>query len=461
MAQFTITTSLDDVPGTQSNDVIRGGAGTLQSFDRIDGSGGFDRLIADVEQNGVQDPTISNVEHIFLDTGGQAFSIANISGATRILTNGPSIILESIEQDDLTTEFGGREVESGTVNLRFEDGALEGGSDVLRLVAINSNVTFTSDSVYDSPGGAMNQTEDAKRVEGIALRLGPGDGDNQVDISAFTDIKVLKLRGDATSKVTLDAPELQRINAEDTTGGITLTNDIAGDQIVLGGSGNDDFKTGSGDDTIRGGEGDDVITAGGGNNVVIGGRGDDEITSEQGDDKIVGGGGRDIISSGSGDDMISGGFGNDEITAGDGADTIRGGRNDDMIMGQGGADTIYDGMGNDTADGGSDNDTFFAGMGDDTFTGAGGVDTFNFTQTDFGTDEVTDFTLTSDAATNDIVVFDAFEVERTLQSQEDFQTFADENPSIVTVDGNTDTVTIDADEGTIILQVSDADFLLA
>ena len=458
MASFTINDSQDNVTGTGANDVITGGAAALQSFDTIDGGGGFDRLITSTDPNGTQSPTIRNVEHIFLDTAGLPFDISNITGARRLIADGASIIFENVGTNDLDIAYTGRNVQSGTVDLRFEDGALEASNDSLKLIAINSNMTFTSGSTYDSPGGSMNQTEDADRIESINLRL--GGSENQVDISDFASIGSFILSGTATSKVTLDAPDLARIDATETTGGITLTNDIPGDQTVLGGSGDDDFKTGSGDDRLRGGEGDDVLNAGSGDNVVVGGAGDDEITTEQGADNIAGGGGADVISAGSGDDTIDGGFGNDEITAGDGADTIRGGRNDDVIMGQGGADTIFDGMGADEVDGGGDNDTIIAGMGDDTFTGGGGVDTFRFTETSsFGEDTVTDFTLTSSTSTNDIVEFNLGGAQA-LQSQQDFQDFADANGGAITVDDATSTITIEADGGTIMLEVSDTDFLM-
>ena len=459
MATFELSENADSITGTANDDLIRGGANTLQTADTVNGNGGLDRLVAGVVQNGVQAPTITDVETLFLDTGGLPFDISNVSGAERIFADVASITLRSIETADLSTRFGAFGVMSGTVKLQFADGALEADDDVLLLQANDSNVTFTSNSFFDSTNdGEMNQTADRLRVENINLVL--GGAENQVDISDFTALQSLHLFGPASSKIFIDAPTLQRVDARNTTGGVEITNDSAGNQTFVGGSGNDDFKTGSGNDVLRGMDGDDVLTAGGGDNLVYAGDGNDQVTSEQGSDRINAGAGDDFVSSGSGDDVLIGGAGNDELVAGDGADFIYGNAGNDDIRGQGGADTIYDNIGDDVVRAGGDNDTIVAGAGTDEFWGGGGVDTFRFSG-GFGEDTVKDFTLTSSTSTNDIVEFTANGTQHTLQSQNDFETFEMNNPDRVSVDSNRDIVTIEADTGTIILEVSDADFLVA
>ena len=457
MASFTLTDSPDTLTGTGGADTFTGDAGTLQTADTITGGGGMDVLTAGVEQNGAQSPTIEGVERLFLDTGGLPFDISNIVGADLIFTDGASIVLEGVGSAALDTVFGGRKVESGTVKIQFEDGALSASDDRLNLSAVDSNVTFTSDSTFDStPDFEDNPTEDRLRVEEIRLVL--RGAENQVDISDFSAIEKLFLVGGADSKISLDAPDLERIIANGMTGDLTLTNDIEGDQFVVLGTGSDDVKTGSGADTIDAGRGDDTITAGGGDNKILGRDGNDSITAEAGNDTVFGGSGDDFMSTGSGDDSVNGAAGNDEIVAGDGADNIRGGFGDDDILGQGGADTIRDGFGADTVDGGGDDDLLIAGGGDDLLTGGGGVDEFRF-RDDFGTDEVTDFTLTSSTSTNDIVSFEFEGGVVTLQSQAEFEQFDADNDAALDFDTNTDTVTIFADGGTIVLNVSDADFL--
>lgn len=470
MAEFDLTDGIDDVLGTAGNDVITGGANTLETGDFIDGGAGEDFLRAGVLQNGIQSPTISNVEVIRIDTGGLAFDIGNITGADRIYTEGASVVLQTVDTDDLDIRFGAVEVGSGTVDIDFADGALESGSDKLKLAAINSNVTFTSDSTFDgTEDGEANATEDRLRVEEIDLILageatGGGQFANQVDISDFSQITRLVVAdqpGTGESKITVSSTELELIKLAGTTGGITVSSDTATDQRVIGGSGNDTITTGTGSDAIDAGDGDDVLFAGGGDNFLFGGDGDDEITTEAGMDQIGGGDGDDTIDSGSGDDMINAGAGNDDVTAGDGADRIFGGDGNDTINGGGGADRIRDGAGNDTVRAGNDDDTLFAGEGDDTLFGEGGVDRFIFRGTT-GTDTVEDFTLTSDAATNDSVLFEFDGSLVGLKSQEEFEQFYDDNVASgrITADAGADTVTIQADSGTFTLKVSDADFLV-
>ena len=471
MATFTLSTIRDTPTGTAAADVFNGGIGTLQTVDTIDGAGGRDRLDAGTDRNGTPAPTISDVEVLRLQTGGQSVDISNVTGAEVIGTVGDSIIIEQIGTDDLGVRYAARDVQSGTVKLQFEGGALSGASDTLRLQSDGSNVTFTSDSTFDATmDGEQNATEDRLRVENVVLSLSGTDADaqfaNQVDLSSFSAIERLTVGefGEAgPSKITLASTELQTIDARSTSGGLTLDSDVASDQNIFGGSGDDDFKSGSGNDRLFGNAGDDVLTAGSGDNRVFGGMGDDDITSEQGNDVIGGGAGNDTIDSGSGNDRVRGGDGDDRVSAGDGADRVFGEGGDDVLRGNGGNDTIGGGAGNDRLFGGGDDDTLITGAGDDTLTGGGGRDLFFVAGADTGNDTIKDFTLTSNTATNDVVRFEFDGQARFLSSQQSFENFFDANQASgrVTADANTDTVTIQADGGTVTINVTDADFLLA
>ena len=471
MANFTLSTDPDDITGTAGDDIISGGIGTLQTQDVIDGGDGRDRIKASTDRNSTPAPTIENVEILRLETGGQAFDISNVTGAEVLRTFRDSIIVEGIDANDLGIRFAASKVQSGTVNLRFDGGALEGTEDRLNLQVFRSNVTFTSDSVFDSTAdGEQNRTEDALRVEEIRIVLSGTDKDaqfaNQIDISDFGTITTLILTefpGTGPSKIVVGSEDLEEINAIRTTGGVTIESVIAGDQRVQGGAGDDDLKTGGGDDELRGKDGDDMLTAGEGDNTVVGGAGNDTIKTESGADVIVGGTGNDTIDAGSGDDRVLGNDGDDTINAGGGDDRIVGGNGADMIDGGNGNDTIRDDGGNDTVRGGSGNDTLFMGAGDDTVFGEGGRDLFFFRGNDLGSDTVEDFQLTSNDATNDRVFFDFDGTVQQLDTQDEFERFYDQNESTgrVTVDANADTITIVADGGTIELNVSDADFLLA
>lgn len=452
MAEFQLTTTEDTINGTADDDLITGGPGTLQTVDFIDGAGGFDTLTADAEQNGAQAPTIQNVEDIFVDTGGLAFDISNITGAERIISDGASGIFSQIGMEDLDIRFGARDVGSGTVQLDFIDSELD-KNIAIDLEAIRSNVTFKSPTDKEN-----------RAVKEIDLVLtgdqeGPSiDGDVQVDLSAFNRLETLLLSGEATSKVTIDSKKIDLIDASETTGGVTVNSDIGNGQTVIGGSGDDDFKTGNGGDTIDAGAGDDTVNAGSGDNDVTLGTGEDTFTSEGGNDTVRAGDDNDEIKAGGGDDLLYGEDGNDVINGEGNEDTIYGGDGDDTIDGGNNDDVIYDGEGNDDVLGGGGGDTFFAGAGDDTLDGAGGSDTFDFTTVpDVGNDTVEKFVVGTDTA---IVTVDGVTYE--VSTEEEFCTLYEaENGDKVTVDQGTSTMVIDVDNGgEVTLDLNDADFLM-
>jgi len=63
--------------------------------------------------------------------------------------------------------------------------------------------------------------------------------------------------------------------------------------------------------TLRGGPGDDVLVGGGGDDKLLGGPGDDALTGRGGDDALYGGPGNDRLFGGSDVDTCNGGPGRD------------------------------------------------------------------------------------------------------------------------------------------------------
>jgi len=90
---------------------------------------------------------------------------------------------------------------------------------------------------------------------------------------------------------------------------------------------------GAGNDLLIGGRGDDTIVAGSGNDAVFGYDGDDLLDGGSGLDFLSGGSGNDILLGGSGCDWLSGGRGRDLLIGGWGSDTLLGGRDDDILIG--------------------------------------------------------------------------------------------------------------------------------
>ena len=78
----------------------------------------------------------------------------------------------------------------------------------------------------------------------------------------------------------------------------------------------------SGDEILIGGSGNETISAGDGRDVLQGGAGNDTLNAEAGNDLLEGGGGNDTLSAGDGLDRLVGGAGTDTLTGGAGADTF-------------------------------------------------------------------------------------------------------------------------------------------
>jgi Ca2+-binding RTX toxin-like protein len=176
--------------------------------------------------------------------------------------------------------------------------------------------------------------------------------------------------------------------------------------------GGDTISTGAGDDLVVGGTGDDRIEAFGGKNVVLGDSGmvlaarddlrglralpmtlglvittaptvggDDTITTNGGDDVVLGGVGADTLQAGDGDNVVLGDNGYVDWTAGDGGrsslyDSIPTYGGDDILASDidrvvttdptaGGADTITTGTGFDLVLGGTGGDVIRSGAGND------------------------------------------------------------------------------------------------
>jgi Ca2+-binding RTX toxin-like protein len=167
------------------------------------------------------------------------------------------------------------------------------------------------------------------------------------------------------------------------------------DHVVLGGtnpgnpvnpSGNDILIGGDGDDTIWGDGGNDRIDGGYGNDNLRGGAGDDIITDLGGDDNIQGGDGNDVIHGGNGINLLIGGFGQDFIITGEDSNESIGGPGNDFILGTKADEQNMGNEGDDWIEGGTSDgapgDNFDPlgndpVIGNDVFVGRGEHDKFN------------------------------------------------------------------------------------
>ena len=133
----------------------------------------------------------------------------------------------------------------------------------------------------------------------FAVVGGTGDGTNTLSFEGVTD----------------GTRDHQGVVLDD----VSLTKDPVeegGNDILLGGFGNDTIYGGGGDDWLRGGAGRDALYGETGNDLLNGGWHDDALFGGAGDDTLVGGFGDDLLTGGEGNDrfVIGHRWGEDTIT---------------------------------------------------------------------------------------------------------------------------------------------------
>jgi Ca2+-binding RTX toxin-like protein len=118
------------------------------------------------------------------------------------------------------------------------------------------------------------------------------------------------------------------------------------------------------------GESDQVVNV----ENILGTSFSDTLTGNAGDNAIDGFIGDDLIQGLGGDDRLTGGGGNDAVLGGDGNDAIFGVGGNDSLEGDRGSDSIFGGGGNDSLFGNDDNDSLVGEQGDDRLDGGNGTD---------------------------------------------------------------------------------------
>jgi Ca2+-binding RTX toxin-like protein len=164
------------------------------------------------------------------------------------------------------------------------------------------------------------------------------------------------------------------LNADTGTYVIETSDELDGDDTLLGGTGNDTLYGGSGNDDLHGGADDDTLYGGSGSDYLYGSDGNDFLRGEAGADILDGGADFDAASylwspSGVTVNLTNGtGFGgdaegdtlinieeffgsaHDDFLFGDAGDNIlQGGSGDDWLVGGAGADVLYGNGGTDAA----------------------------------------------------------------------------------------------------------------
>ncbi|OZB18880.1 MAG: hypothetical protein B7X55_04290 [Rhodobacterales bacterium 34-62-10] len=447
----------DTVLSGAGNDTIKGGGGN----DSIDGGTGDDLIHGDMDAAPVSattevlDWTAQGVDGTSLATGfTQDTGTMNVS--VRFVNNGNNNPTYQVESTDTTFVAGGEPFDPNSSLYLFGAGdaatsttvidfAAEAGSGMSDQV---QNVSFRINDIDWASGNHRDLvTVNAFDVNGnpVTVTITPGAGDTVTgNTIRANDIGDAPNSASGSALIQITGPVSQiTISYSNALSGtqavwvsdvhFTTIPEVAGDDTLIGGDGNDTIHGeagadslaggaaedqlfgGTGDDTLNGDAGNDLLNGGVGINQLFGGDGNDTLVGGTGADAMSGGGGMDFVdysASGAGvsvdlstnavsggdaaNDTLSGGIDgiigsdwNDTLTGydgqgvdwtnvffgGGGNDLLDGRGGDDSLYGGDGADTIIGGTGADLIEGGAGDDLIYAGAGD-TVTGGAGNDTF-------------------------------------------------------------------------------------
>ena len=264
----------------------------------------------------------------------------------------------------------------------------DGAANIIDLAATPGHATVTLGAATVDTTGVENLQINAlggddtitvgdlstSNVTSVGVDTGAGSDDLIVNGRTTADILAVSAPSATTLKIQGLAYDLNASN-------VSLPDDL----IVNGGQGDDEIKAASGVETtvnitFNGGLGNDFLSA------------DATLNGDEGDDVLVGGVGNDALNGGSGDDTLTGNGGVDAFDGGGGYDTVVETRNTDftitnttLIIGAEGTDTLAF-IENAELSGRQGNNVFTIGAftGDTTIFGAGGSDTVDFSTTTQG-----------------------------------------------------------------------------
>ncbi|BFM15408.1 hypothetical protein R50073_15910 [Maricurvus nonylphenolicus] len=411
-------TGNDVLYGNRGNDILYGGGGpSFVDFSNLIVTENYaGRIIFEGESAGyrnslgsykidsegnIYDVTMHFPNASLQGSGGEL--ISGVSESSLILTAGEQVGFFIIANGySYNGGYAGMDFDTGSLAFRNSDGSqasetstnpgllftdADGSEQQLVYHQYHSSAGPTQNEFNLNPDG-IDHTVGLLNTDKGEITLGFEDlfngGDRDFDDTVFTlDIGSTNARG------LLSTPPSQGVSTkpdDDILYGGTGNDELygrAGDDIHYGNSGQDFISGGSGDDIAYGGNGQDEIKGGSGNDSIYGDSGNDTLSGGLGDDHLEGGTGNDTLSGNSGNDALfgdsgtdtlKGGNGDDSLDGGSGSDTLQGNSGDDTLFGQSGHDTLQGGTGNDSLDGGTGNDHLYGNAGDDTLIGGSGND---------------------------------------------------------------------------------------
>lgn len=256
---YTLTTGMDNIPGTALNDTIMAGevnnAQTLTAGDTINGAGGTNTI--NVSANNAHNYagfTMQNVQtlNVTADGGPQVFDLSGTTGLTSINSVNSSAAVQADYVATLANVGITNATAAANMTVGYQD--VTGASDTVGLTMTNSSAGTIR------LGGQGTNTG----IETVALH---SSGTASTIAGLDSQITNLTFDGSANVKIggTLDTVKV--IDASSATGGLTATIGTANANAVTftGGSGADTITFGATSltaaDTVTGGTGSDTLVA--------------------------------------------------------------------------------------------------------------------------------------------------------------------------------------------------------
>ncbi|WP_281276203.1 choice-of-anchor L domain-containing protein [Aliishimia ponticola] len=335
---------------------------------------GGDKVETEVSLTGIAG--LTQEVKVVLTPGTADIDLGSGPGAEHVLVFSPGAaltqtVLVSAPLDNL--------VELTEVVLASVDVSGAGAFDGTPIAPI---VVTVFDTLSQSP--TLSGTDDANRLEGTAANetinafggddiLIGGLGNDKLNGGDGVDTASYETAS-AGVEVYLNAGKSRGADGYDTLTEIENLTGSAHDDRLIGDSGDNHLVGGDGADIIKGNGGNDSFDGGAGDDVIRGGAGDDMMQGGDGSDIMFALAGADVLDGGADRDFLYGGRDADTVLGGDGDDEVRGNLGADDISGEAGSDDLRGGGGNDTLDGGADNDFLFGENGADSLHGGAGND---------------------------------------------------------------------------------------
>ncbi|AXH29831.1 hypothetical protein CGC44_04110 [Francisella opportunistica] len=342
---FETTEEVDDITGSEWNDVIDGKGGN----DILRGGLGNDKLVG-----GEGDDTLRGDSGNDILLGGE--------GNDNLVDNEGSNVLDGGSGDDWVQGEGtlrGGEGSDGLWADEYSTNTLEGGRGDDRIYTgyrSTNTIKYNLGDGFDLVARQGDGNAWGRRYEQAyndKILFGEGITKEDLKLNKEGNDLIIQVGEDSANGMRVEGfystnkTYQSKVNRLEFADGTVLRRGV--DAIF-----NPNFETTEEVDDITGSEWNDVIDGKGGNDILRGGLGND---------KLVGGEGDDTLRGDSGNDILLGGEGNDNLVDNEGSNVLDGGSGDDWVQGEG---TLRGGEGSDGlwADEYSTN-TLEGGQGDD------------------------------------------------------------------------------------------------